>query len=73
MVAVKQSVIKPSKFVLFELTKAIEGGNDSEAKAILAKMECEEIDYLLQLVRRLKSMVVIAHRRKRSIIPKSSA
>lgn len=56
---VKPSVVKPARFTFFEAMKALEGGDDSNVRSNLQRMEKDEIDYLLQLTRRLNSFLKV--------------
>lgn len=48
---------KPLKHQISEMIKAIEGGDDSQVKEALLRMEKEEVDYLLQHVYRLRALL----------------
>lgn len=61
MIGLKPSVIKPAKCLPLELLKDIEGGNDSEAREKLRRMEKHEVDYLLQLVIRFEGFIKVRH------------
>ena len=65
MVFIKPAAIKPAKYILVELMKYVSGGNDSEVRTELTRMDKKEVDYILQLVRRLEAIITTHQRGNR--------